>query len=205
MLSAVDVRPAFDPLPPEHRALAEAAEARAVALGAPGAEGRVPGLVGTSGRVGWAAVRMARGLVGRDGAGFCEWGSGLGLVTLLAERAGFDAWGIELEPVLVAEARRLAAAHGGRARFAVGSYKPEGFLAGETRAADLGPVEGLPLFGADVTFVFGWPAEVRAVSKMFADHAPEGALLLLYRGGADLTAWRQDRSPAASSAARPLR
>src|SRR5579859_385397 len=38
---------------------------------------------------------------------FCEWGSGLGVVTGLAAMLGFDACGIEIEPSLVTAARRL--------------------------------------------------------------------------------------------------
>src|SRR5262245_4244382 len=42
------------------------------------------------------------------GRWFCEWGSGLGVVSCLAATLGLHAWGIETEPVLVRAARRLA-------------------------------------------------------------------------------------------------
>jgi hypothetical protein len=49
-----------------------------------------------------AQVRLA------TGRRFIEWGSGLGVVTCLAEWAGFDAIGIEIEPRLVGMAEELA-------------------------------------------------------------------------------------------------
>ena len=39
---------------------------------------------------------------------FCEWGSGFGVVVGLAALVEFDACGIEIEALLVAEARKLA-------------------------------------------------------------------------------------------------
>ncbi len=58
---------------------------------------------------------------------FLEWGSGLGVVAIMASRMGFDAYGIEIEPELVQHACDLAAKHGGNARFVAGSFIPEEF------------------------------------------------------------------------------
>src|SRR2546423_1671474 len=60
------------------------------------------------------------------GGRFCEWGSGFGVVTCLAAMIGFDACGIEIEPDLVAAARRLAADFDLSAEFVCGSFVPRG-------------------------------------------------------------------------------
>jgi hypothetical protein len=54
-----------------------------------------------------------------------EWGSGLGVVTMMASYLGFDAYGVEVEPDLVEWARKLAQKHVPEARFETGSFIPE--------------------------------------------------------------------------------
>ena len=53
-----------------------------------------------------------------------EWGSGLGVVTIMASNLGFEAYGIESEPHLVDLSRRLAHKYGPGARFVTGSFIP---------------------------------------------------------------------------------
>src|SRR5215470_19355500 len=54
------------------------------------------------------ARRAARGRT------FLEWGSGIGTITIMAERLGFEAVGIEIDARLVAAARELAGRVGSR-------------------------------------------------------------------------------------------
>jgi hypothetical protein len=56
-----------------------------------------------------------------------EWGSGLGVVTIMASRMGFEAYGIEAEPALVEYSEGFAQAYGPNARFAQGSFIPDDF------------------------------------------------------------------------------
>ena len=70
------------------------------------------------------------------GRWFCEWGSGLGVVSCLAATLGLDAWGIEAEPALVRAARRLAGDFGLPVEFVRGSFIPAGAEAGLTRGRD---------------------------------------------------------------------
>ena len=53
-----------------------------------------------------------------------EWGSGLGVVTIMASNLGFEAYGIESEPRLVDWSRKLAEEYGPAAQFVTGSFIP---------------------------------------------------------------------------------
>ena len=60
------------------------------------------------------------------GQRFIEWGSGIGVVTCLAEWLGFDAVGIEIERSWCDIAEELADDHDIDAQFACGSFVPHG-------------------------------------------------------------------------------
>lgn len=101
------------------------------------------------------------------GARFCEWGSGLGVVTGLAEIRGFAAHGIEINASLVVASRRLLASAGLAASIEQGDY-----LAIEHRA--------------DVYFVYCWPGRMAATEAHFAATAPREARLLICHGQSDI-------------------
>ena len=61
------------------------------------------------------------------GRRFLEWGSATGIITIMADMMGFDAYGIEIDAGLVATARELASRHQSAARFVVGSLLPAGY------------------------------------------------------------------------------
>lgn len=100
---------------------------------------------------------------------FLEWGSGLGVVAIMASQLGFDAYGIEVEPELVEAAVGLASRFDLKPTFGVGSFVPDGF---RTRA-DLddvfhNTVEGHPdayeaidmeLRDFDLVYAYPWPEE----------------------------------------------
>ena len=65
-------------------------------------------------------LKMLRGRV----ENFLEWGSGLGVVTIMASRMGFVASGIEAELTLVDYSNDLAAAFDSPVQFAHGSFIP---------------------------------------------------------------------------------
>ena len=56
-----------------------------------------------------------------------EWGSGLGIVAIMASRLGYEAYGIESESELVDYSRDFAKSFGPDAQFAVGSFIPDAF------------------------------------------------------------------------------
>lgn len=94
---------------------------------------------------------------------FCEWGSGFGIITGLAEMLGFEACGIELDDKLAVAARQLLADFGLKAPIATGDY------------FDSSPA-------ADVYFVYCWPGKIVQTEEAFERHAPEGARLLISYG-----------------------
>jgi hypothetical protein len=98
---------------------------------------------------------------------FCEWGSGFGLATGVAELLGFDAFGIEIDTKLADASRRLLA------DFQLKS-----------------PIETLDYLdsprSADLYFVYCWPGRMAATEAHFEQTAPHGARLLICHGQSDV-------------------
>ena len=152
----------------------------------------VPSFVASDGHAVWRALAaIAEGHLA-CGPVFCEWGSGLGVATALASRAGFEAYGIEVESRLVRAARRLAAGFAPDAVFARGSFLPEGTEVDENLGQEMawldtsvGPAYedlDLDVDEIDLVFAYPWPGEEHAVTSCFEDHAAQGALLLTWHG-----------------------
>lgn len=150
-----------------------------------------------------------RGLVGvqqarlAPGRRFVEWGSGIGVITCLADRAGFDAAGIEIEESLVDLAEALADDHGIAVEFARGSFLPPG---AEPRLEMPDDVAWLSTIGAngydeldaepdeyDLVFAYPWPGEEQVIFDVFEDCASTGALLMTYHGQDGLRLQRKVR------------
>jgi hypothetical protein len=98
---------------------------------------------------------------------FCEWGSGLGVVTALASLLGFEACGIELDAELAEHARQLLRRHGVDAEIRAASY--------------LEIVEPARYY-----YVYAWPGQQRLVEQRFDEIAPARAQLLICQGQDDL-------------------
>jgi hypothetical protein len=149
---------------------------------------------------GLAAIESRRLAPGRR---FLEWGSGIGVITCLAARLGFDAVGIEIERELVGIANRLAEEHGIAAEFAHGSFLPHG---AEPRLEMPDDVAWLSTSGPngyeeldlepdefDIVFAYPWPGEEQVIFDVFSDCAAVGALLLTYHGHDGLRLQRKVR------------
>lgn len=114
------------------------------------------------------------------GAAFLEWGSGMGMATILAALLGYDAAGVEIDGDLVRESRARAARYGVKARFEHGSYGPA--------------VPGLPVVAAKnraVVYVYPWPGEEPFFLRLFAETADAGAFLLACLGPEDVRVVRK--------------
>jgi hypothetical protein len=136
------------------------------------------------------------------GLRFLEWGSATGVITILADLLGFEAYGVELDPRLVEAARALAARHGSAARFVAGSLFPAGYRyrppGGDPRTGTLGDGDsayarlGHPLHDFHVVYGYPWDGEEPVMHDLMRRHgAPDARLLLaggtervrVFRGG----------------------
>ena len=98
-----------------------------------------------------------------------EWGSGLGVVAIMAARLGFEAYGIEIEPELIDLACELADKYDADVEFVQGSYVPDDYtvdpelIDGDFRTsfddeAAYGQLD-MELRDFDIVFVYPWPNE----------------------------------------------
>lgn len=121
---------------------------------------------------------------------FLEWGSGLGVVTIMASRMGFEAYGIEAEASLVEYAEELADTYGEESQFAHGSFIPDEF---EFNAADGDEADrtaikipaaygdlDMELRDFDLVFVFPWPDEHQLCRNIMRQCGREDSLLISY-------------------------
>ncbi|MHB8972224.1 MAG: class I SAM-dependent methyltransferase [Pirellulaceae bacterium] len=119
-----------------------------------------------------------------------EWGSGLGVVTIMASRMGFEAYGIEVEPGLVTHSESLAQAYGPNARFAQGSFIPDGFEWNPARGDDVyrtiidaaSAYDDLDmrLRDFDLVYAFPWPDEHTLYHNIMREFGRKESLLLTY-------------------------
>jgi len=126
------------------------------------------------------------------GRSFCEWGSGQGVVAMMAASLGWDATGIEVEPALVRASRCLAADAGLPVEFVTGSFVPEGSRVHPDAGAELAWLDdsaepayealGLDPDDFDLTFAYPWPGESDVIYDLFEEHAARRALLLTFHG-----------------------
>ncbi|QDV27348.1 methyltransferase domain-containing protein [Aureliella helgolandensis] len=128
---------------------------------------------------------------------FLEWGSGLGVVAIMASRLGFDAYGIEVEPELVALADELAERFAATPTFAVGSFIPDDFdeqLANgdefhKTVVTDrdaYGELD-MELRDFDLVYAYPWPEEHGVFRNIVRTCGAKHTLLLRYDAREGLT------------------
>lgn len=138
--------------------------------------------------------RVLEALVAQRGPGlrFLEWGSATGVITIMADLLGYEAWGIELDPALVEVARGLASRYGSEARFAAGSFIPSGYryrpADGDGRLGTIGhgasayPELRHPLEDFDVVYAYPWGGEEAMMIDLMRAYGGRGARLLLHGG-----------------------
>jgi hypothetical protein len=120
---------------------------------------------------------------------FLEWGSATGVITIMADLLGFEAYGIELDAGLVATARKLAAKYGSGARFAEGSFLPTGYewrtRDGDTRLGTVGYGRSgylelkLPLDEFDIVYGYPWDGEADMMRDIMKRYGRADAIFLL--------------------------
>jgi hypothetical protein len=148
----------------------------------------------------YAVVRDALLAYRQPGARFLEWGSGSGIITIMADVVGFDAYGIELDAALVRTARSLATRFGSRAQFVAASYLPTGYHwrpalgTRDTEKTGDGPSGylqlGLALDDFDVVYGYPWNGEAPMMLDLMQQYGRADALLLLNDTNAGVRAYR---------------
>jgi len=191
----------WTPLPPRCEALVEDAQGRiADFLNGQGDEGPSAFVPADFRRVYGALVAVhGAGLAPVDG--FCEWGSGFGVVAGLAAQVGFEACGIEIQRDLVEQAQSLVADHDLDVEFAHGSFIPEAAehladVQDDLATLGRGVSDGYEELGLDpedfgVIYAYPWPGEEEVVETIFEAVAARGALLVTYRSTEDVVVQRK--------------
>ncbi len=98
---------------------------------------------------------------------FCEWGSGIGIVTGLADMLDFDACGIEINKQMAAASRKLLA-----------DFR----LYPAIKTGDYFKID----CDADVYFTYCWPGQMQRVEQHFLSVTPDHARLLICHGAEDI-------------------
>lgn len=121
---------------------------------------------------------------------FLEWGSATGVVVIMADLLGFDAFGIELDSGLVSIARQLADRYESRARFVAGSFLPAGYRwrppTGDGRLGTIGQGVsayaelGYGLDDFDVVYAYPWSGEEVMMLDLMQSYGNSKASLLLH-------------------------
>jgi hypothetical protein len=137
------------------------------------------------------------------GLRFLEWGSATGVITIMADLLGYEAYGIELDARLVGVARDLAERFDSRARFAAGSFLPSGYRyrsrTGDDRIGTIGfgqsayPALGHPLEDFDVVYGFPWHGEEAMMLDLMRAYGGTGARLVLHGGSEGIRVYRDGR------------
>lgn len=135
-------------------------------------------------------VREALQSLRRPGCRFLEWGSATGVITIMADLMGYEAYGIEIDASLVRAARDLARRSGSGARFATGSFIPMGWKwnppDGDGRMATIGEGPsgyleiGRALDDFAVVYAYPWSGEESLMLDLMRAHGHPEALLLLH-------------------------
>lgn len=134
---------------------------------------------------------------------FCEWGSGFGVVAIMASLLGFDACGIEVDAELVGEARRLAEDFDATVEFVQGSLIPDGAEVALEANEDFHWLDStsdsgydelqLDIDDFDIIYAYPWPGEEQVIERIFDRYAAVGSILMTFHGSADLRMFRKSK------------
>jgi len=137
------------------------------------------------------------------GRRFLEWGSAHGVITIIADLLGFEAYGIELDGSLVRTARVLAEQFESGARFVEGSFLPEGYRwkprDGDGRLGTIGSGRsgylelGKSLDEFDVVFGYPWDGEGAMMHDLMRSYGAPGARLLVHGTDTGVEVYRDGR------------
>ncbi len=149
----------------------------------------------------------------QPGLRFLEWGSATGVITIMADLLGYDAYGIELDEELVAVAANMARRYDSGARFAAGSFLPEGYVwrprDGDGRLGTVGEGAsgylrlGRSLDDFDLVYGYPWDGEDAVMHDLMRAHGGPDAGLVLQRVSGEVQLYRRGRIERSWMAANP--
>ncbi len=130
-----------------------------------------------------------KSLVGKADT-FLEFGSGLGIVTMMADHLGFKSHGIEAKASLVSMAEEYAREYAPQATFAAGSFIPDEFSwdpsSGDESVRTFVDVPSayaeldMELEDFDLIYAYPWPTEHSLYQNILTQYARKGAIYLTY-------------------------
>jgi hypothetical protein len=151
----------------------------------------------------YGRVQAALVALRAPGLKFLEWGSATGVITIMADLLGYEAYGIECDAKLVEVARGLAVKFGSRARFAVGSFLPTGYTwrprDGDGRLGTIGEGAsgylelGHPLEDFDLVYGYPWGGEEPMMHDLMRRYGSPRARLLLHGSTGGVQIFRAGR------------
>jgi SAM-dependent methyltransferase len=137
------------------------------------------------------------------GLTFLEWGSATGVITIMADLLGYEAYGIELDASLVRTARALAAKFDSGATFVAGSFLPQGYTwrpkDGDGRLGTIGEGRsgylelGKSLDEFDVVFGYPWAGEEAMMHDLMRRYGGSDARLMVHGTDRGVEVWRRGR------------
>ncbi len=117
---------------------------------------------------------------------FLEWGSGLGVATIMAGRLGFEAYGLEIAPQLVDHSRELCQRYASNAIFAQGSFIPNEYhwspsTGDDGTRTDFDAPDGydtldMRLKDFDIVYAYPWPDEHAIFTDILKRHGRPGLI-----------------------------
>lgn len=131
---------------------------------------------------------------------FLEWGCGFAVVASLASTYGLDVVGIEAEPRLLEQAKRLIRLWESDVELVEGNFLPPGAesLADDPLLPSLGhqaevayPLVGLDLCDFAIVYGYPWPGEEWFHRAVFERYGGTGALLMQFCGPNDIQLFRK--------------
>lgn len=137
---------------------------------------------------------------------FCEWGSGIGIVSSLAAMIGYESYGIEYDPKLCTVADGISDDFEVPVTIVHGSYIPAGVEdlvddAFTTYDGELGlhpdpdsayEELGYEIDDFDLIFAYPWPNDAELTYEIFERCAAQGALILVYYDDHQIALFRKE-------------
>lgn len=139
----------------------------------------------------------------KPGLRFLEWGSATGVIAIMADLLGYEAYGIEIDGDLVDVSVELAERYGSGARFAAGSFLPEGYTwrptNGDGRLGTVGEGAsgylklGRALEDFDLVYGYPWGGEEPMMHDLMRVHGGRDAELVIQRVSGDVELFRKGK------------